>query len=105
LENLVLTTAPDNTAQLVDLRNYKPTQTFRAPPGTILSPQACFSPDGNFVAAGSDTGGILVWNAHTAALEAHIADGHQAAVTSCAWTARGKPLITGGTDASLFAWS
>jgi WD40 repeat protein len=43
----------------------------------VLSPQACFSADGNFVAAGSTTGGVFVWNTHTAALEAHITEGHQ----------------------------
>lgn len=104
-EYLVLTTAPDNTAQLIDLRNQKSAHTFRPPQGGVLSPQACFSADGNFVAAGSTTGGVFVWNTHTAALEAHITEGHQAGVSSCTWGARGKPLVTGGSDASLLVWS
>jgi autophagy-related protein 16 len=108
-EYLVLTTAPDNTAQLIDLRNQKSAHTFRVrarafmfvpysfshhcahahnthtqqpPQGGVLSPQACFSADGNFVAAGSTSGGVYIWNTHTAALEAHITEGHQYAPSS-----------------------
>jgi len=69
----------------------------------IAGQSAVFSPDGKYLAAGLDGGGIRIWDASTGAVY-RDAPAHTAAVTSLAFAYEGKTLVSGSLDGTAIAW-
>lgn len=84
--NIVLTNSRDNTLKLVDIGTQKIIQTFKHE--NYVNPsnwaKATISPDGKFVAAGSNDGNIYIWDASNGKLE-KILEGHKDIVNCVVW--------------------
>ena len=67
----LLTNSRDNTIKLIDLRMFNVIRTFSADTyRTGMNwAKSDFSPDGEYVVAGSQDGSVMIWNAHTGKLE------------------------------------
>jgi hypothetical protein len=70
------------------------------PRGELVSLAA--SPDGRWLAAGDETGGVHVWEVD--GVRRHVWAAHGAAVTALAFSADGKRLLTAGEDGTALVW-
>ncbi|KAL1934483.1 hypothetical protein VTP01DRAFT_6665 [Rhizomucor pusillus] len=101
----VLTNSRDNTLKIIDLRMYDVVATFQADTyrnGCNWS-RACFSPDSQYVAAGSADGTLHVWNALTRRLERTIKE-HSGVVCGVSWSSTGNVLYTAETNKVVCMW-
>jgi len=64
----------------------------------------CFSPDGKYIASGSEDKTIKIWEFQTGR-EVKTLLGHQSQVNKVLFTADGKKLISGSRDRNIFVWS
>src|SRR5262249_10948901 len=69
---------------------------------SIMPPVTVFSPDGRYLAVGSDDGFRL--RDTISGRETGPFGGHQGVVRSFAFSADGKTLATGGADTSILVW-
>jgi WD40 repeat protein len=69
----------------------------------VVGQSAAFSPDGKYLVAGLDNGGIRFWNAATGAV-LHDVPAHAATITSLAFADEGKTLVSGSLDGTAIAW-
>lgn len=74
--NMVATCSRDNSLRLLDVRTFKAVATLREEKGDFRSQcnwgAACFSPDGQYVAAGGADGSLFVWSAKDGTLKALV---------------------------------
>ncbi|CAG8549285.1 9087_t:CDS:10 [Paraglomus occultum] len=101
----VLTSSRDNTLKIVDLRSYEVVQTLHAEGyknGANWS-RACFSPDGQFVAAGSIDGTIYYWNTTKSKLE-KTAKEHNAAICGVSWSPQGTHIFSADKERTVCIW-
>ena len=63
------------------------------------------SPDGRFVAAGSRTGTLAIWNVACPGTAAHHRDAHSGEVRSIEWTSDQTRLMTIGGDDRIRIWT
>jgi WD40 repeat protein len=61
-----------------------------------------YSPDGNLLAAGSESGRVRLWTARGRVVR--VLDGHKGAVRSLSFAADGKTLATAGEDGTARLW-
>ncbi|MEW6366026.1 MAG: TIR domain-containing protein [Acidobacteriota bacterium] len=61
------------------------------------------SPDGRIIAAGTDSGHLLLWDAETGAL-LHEHRQHTGGITACAFFPDGRRLVTASNDSTLRIW-
>ena len=69
----------------------------------IVGQSAVFSPDGKYLVAGLDTGGVRIWDAHAGTVLRDMPT-HAQAVTSLAFADQGKSLVTGSLDGTALVW-
>ncbi|MEH2117304.1 hypothetical protein [Nostoc sp.] len=62
-----------------------------------------FSPNGEYIASGSDDKTVKVWQLNTGEL-IHTFNGHSAEVYAIAFSADGKTLVSGGKDKTIKIW-
>jgi len=62
-----------------------------------------FSPDGQYLASGSETGEVIVWRIPTGDL-LHRLEGHTSGTWSVAFSADGRRVVSGGLNGELFVW-
>jgi WD40 repeat protein len=65
---------------------------------------ACYSPDGAFVATGSDDGHVFVYRASTGELVQTLPRGHQGAISGLAWNPQRHLLASVGSNSTVL-WS
>jgi WD40 repeat protein len=63
-----------------------------------------FSPDGRYLASGSEFGGITVWEVSSGQPSGMPLPGHERQVSSLAFAPDGKTLISGGMDQKVMFW-
>ncbi|XP_065841046.1 autophagy-related protein 16-1-like [Oscarella lobularis] len=103
---LLLSSSRDDTLKLIDLRMNQVTGTFSADGlkiGTDYS-RACFSPDGEYVAAGSHDGSLFVWRTQTGKFETSVRE-HSACVVACAWHPSGSLLASTDRNKKCVLWT
>ncbi|KAF0691903.1 Aste57867_16942 [Aphanomyces stellatus] len=102
----VLTNSRDNTLQLLDTRTYEVLGQYAAPSyvcGFNWS-KAAVTPDGQYIAAGSTTGSVLIWDAATKAVWRENKDTHTGAVVGCMWSPNGQMLASCDKNGCLVLW-
>ena len=63
-----------------------------------------FSPDGNFIVAGSHNQTIMVWDAETGDIISGPFEGHTDSITSVAFSPDSKRVISGSLDQTMRVW-
>ncbi|XP_064395516.1 autophagy-related protein 16-like [Halichondria panicea] len=102
--HLLLCCSRDDTLRLIDLRQNSISATFSAN-GFHVSvdwTRACFSPDGQYVAAGSSDGTLFVWEVLTKAVKAHKE--HSKDVVVCSWHPQGHLFASGDRNKKVIIW-
>ncbi|RHZ17961.1 hypothetical protein DYB37_012248, partial [Aphanomyces astaci] len=108
----LLTNSRDNSLQLVDTRMLDPT-THHTVLGQYKSPaytcgfnwsKASITPDGQFIAAGSSSGSVLIWDAITTGVWRENKDTHTGAVVGCTWSPTGHMLASCDKNGCLVLW-
>mmetsp|Transcript_23823 Transcript_23823/g.52035 ORF Transcript_23823/g.52035 Transcript_23823/m.52035 type:complete len:196 (-) Transcript_23823:188-775(-) len=89
----MLTNSRDNSLKILDTRSFEISKLLKAPTyhaGTNWS-QACFSPDGQQVAAGGADGSLHFWDLHASNLNIAkaVLPGHAGAIARCSWSSTG----------------
>lgn len=101
----VLTNGRDNVLRLYDVRTHAEIASFRHSEykNGLNWCRACISPDAQYVAAGSLSGKLIVWNVNTGRADACL-DGHSKAVSAVTWAPDGSQLLSSSLDGSLISW-
>ncbi|BFZ00253.1 hypothetical protein BsWGS_03292 [Bradybaena similaris] len=96
----------DDSLSIIDLRMVKVKCTLVAEGFKVSwdSARAVFSPDCNFAAAGSNDGGLYVWNLKTNKLEQVLRE-HNHAVLACSWSPTGTSIVSCEKGKTVVVWS
>ncbi|XP_064021368.1 autophagy-related protein 16-1 isoform X6 [Pogoniulus pusillus] len=103
----LLTCSRDDLLKIVDLRVGAVKQTFSAQGFKCGSDwtRVVFSPDGNYVAAGSADGALYVWNVLTGKLERTLAKHHSSPINAVAWSPAGAHVVSVDKGNKAVLWS
>ncbi|MFO7618171.1 MAG: Ig-like domain-containing protein [Thermoplasmata archaeon] len=85
----------DNTIRVWNSTNGNLVREFSGHQGAVRSAE--YSPNGTYIASGSEDHYVKIWNANTGALVRNITE-HEGSVTAVNWSADGKLLATGSFD-------
>ena len=102
---MVLTSGRDNQHNLFDVRTMEIVASFKAQNHRVSSnwSRSCISADENYIAAGSDSGSVSVWNIKKNEVESTLL-GHSTSVFACAWSDMGKPLASADKSGIVHLW-
>ncbi|KAG8902198.1 hypothetical protein FRB99_004780 [Tulasnella sp. 403] len=101
---VLFTASLDGTVRAFDLVRYRNFRTFTSPSPVQFSYLAV-DPSGEVVAAGStDTFEVYMWSVQTGKL-LEVLTGHEAPVSSLAFSPSGNTLVSGSWDKSVRIWS
>uniref|UniRef100_A0A8C3LQX4 Autophagy related 16 like 1 n=1 Tax=Chrysolophus pictus TaxID=9089 RepID=A0A8C3LQX4_CHRPC len=103
----LLTCSRDDLLKIIDLRVGAVKQTFSAQGFKCGSDwtRVVFSPDGNYVAAGSADGALYVWNVLTGKLERTLAKHHSSSINAVAWSPAGAHVVSVDKGNKAVLWS
>ncbi|XP_010219057.1 PREDICTED: autophagy-related protein 16-1 isoform X1 [Tinamus guttatus] len=103
----LLTCSRDDLLKIIDLRVSVVKQTFSAQGFKCGSDwtRVVFSPDGNYVAAGSADGALYVWNVLTGKLERTLAKHHSSPINAVAWSPAGAHVVSVDKGSKAVLWS
>ncbi|TRY85154.1 hypothetical protein DNTS_006349 [Danionella cerebrum] len=103
----LLSCSRDDVLQLVDLRKCNERMAFRAEGFKCASDstKAIFSPDGNFLAAGSADSAVYIWNVNTGNLETRLPGMHSAPISAVAWSLSGDYVVSVDKSRRAVLWS
>uniref|UniRef100_A0A8C4KTH8 Autophagy related 16 like 1 n=1 Tax=Dromaius novaehollandiae TaxID=8790 RepID=A0A8C4KTH8_DRONO len=87
----LLTCSRDDLLKIIDLR--------------VSAVKQTFSPDGNYVAAGSADGALYVWNVLTGKLERTLAKHHSSPINAVAWSPAGAHVVSVDKGNKAVLWS
>ncbi|KAG0314110.1 hypothetical protein BG000_005660, partial [Podila horticola] len=100
----VLTNSRDNTLRILDVRTYKTQVILQAEgykTGTNWS-RACFSPDDQYVLAGSADGKLFYWSATDGVIEKTAQD-QKSPIVGVAWSH--GTVVSAEKDRSVVVWN
>ncbi|XP_065495938.1 autophagy-related protein 16-1 isoform X6 [Caloenas nicobarica] len=103
----LLTCSRDDLLKIIDLRVSAVKQTFSAQGFKCGSDwtRVVFSPDGNYVAAGSADGALYIWNVLTGKLERMLAKHHSSPINAVAWSPAGAHVVSVDKGNKAVLWS
>jgi autophagy-related protein 16 len=103
---LLLSSSRDDTLKLIDLRMNQVTGTFSADGFKVGVDytRSCFSPDGEYVAAGSQDGSLFIWRTQSAKLEKTVRE-HSSCVVACMWHPSGMSMVSCDRTKKCILWS
>ncbi|XP_053245627.1 autophagy-related protein 16-1 isoform X2 [Podarcis raffonei] len=103
----LLTCSRDDLLKIIDLRVSAVKQTFSAPGFKCGSDwnRAVFSPDGNYVAAGSADGSLYIWNVLTGKVERVLSKHHSNSINAVAWSPSGAHVVSVDKGNKAVLWS
>ncbi|XP_058600871.1 autophagy-related protein 16-1 isoform X6 [Onychostoma macrolepis] len=103
----LLTCSRDDLVKIIDLRSNAVRQTFNAQGFKCGSDftRVTFSPDGNYVAAGSADGVLYIWNVLTGKLDKTLDKGHSSAINSVSWSPSGTYVASVEKGSKAVLWS
>ncbi|KAM9317428.1 autophagy-related protein 16-1 [Gastrophryne carolinensis] len=97
----------DDLIKIVDLRASAVRQTFSAQGFKCGSDwtRVIFSPDGNYVAAGSAEGTLYFWNVMTGKVEKILGKQHSSSINAVAWSPSGAYVVSVDKGSKGVLWS
>ncbi|KAM4659489.1 autophagy-related protein 16-1 isoform 4-T4 [Amazona ochrocephala] len=103
----LLTCSRDDLLKIIDLRVSAVKQTFSAQGFKCGSDwtRVVFSPDGNYVAAGSADGALYIWNVLTGKLERTLTKHHSSPINAVAWSPAGAHVVSVDKGNKAVLWS
>nr|XP_034989282.1 autophagy-related protein 16-1 isoform X2 [Zootoca vivipara] len=103
----LLTCSRDDLLNIIDLRVNAIKQTFNAQGFKCGSDwnRAVFSPDGNYVAAGSADGSLYIWNVLTGKVERVLSKHHSNSINAVAWSPSGAHVVSVDKGSKAVLWS
>ncbi|KAM9543650.1 autophagy-related protein 16-1 isoform 6-T6 [Guaruba guarouba] len=103
----LLTCSRDDLLKIIDLRISAVKQTFSAQGFKCGSDwtRVVFSPDGNYVAAGSADGALYIWNVLTGKLERTLTKHHSSPINAVAWSPAGAHVVSVDKGNKAVLWS
>ncbi|XP_071608007.1 autophagy-related protein 16-1 isoform X6 [Heliangelus exortis] len=103
----LLTCSRDDLLKIIDLRVSAVKQTFSAQGFKCGSDwtRVVFSPDGNYVAAGSADGALYIWSVLTGKLERTLAKHHSSPINAVAWSPAGAHVVSVDKGNKAVLWS
>ncbi|XP_030920477.1 autophagy-related protein 16-1 isoform X5 [Geospiza fortis] len=103
----LLTCSRDDLLKIIDLRVSAVKQTFSAQGFKCGSDwtRVVFSPDGNYVAAGSADGALYIWNVLTGKLERTLAKHHSSSINAVTWSPSGAHVVSVDKGNKAVLWA
>ncbi|XP_075793529.1 autophagy-related protein 16-1 isoform X3 [Pelodiscus sinensis] len=103
----LLTCSRDDLLKIIDLRVNTVKQTFSAQGFKCGSDwtRVVFSPDGNYVAAGSADGALYIWNVLTGKVERTLAKHHSSPINAVTWSPAGAHVVSVDKGNKAVLWS
>ncbi|XP_043663413.1 autophagy-related protein 16 [Vespula pensylvanica] len=103
--NYLLSCVRDDTVKLIDLRMKKIIGSFSADGFKVAFDwtRAAFSPDGQYIAAGSSDGSVFIWSVATHMVE-NVLKNHAATVTAVSWHPHGTFLASVDRTKTVTIW-
>ncbi|KAM3834351.1 autophagy-related protein 16-1 isoform 4-T4 [Vipera latastei] len=103
----LLTCSRDDLLKIIDLRINAVKQTFSAPGFKCGSDwtRVVFSPDGNYVVAGSADGSLYIWSVLTGKVERTLSKHHSTPINAVAWSPSGAHVVSVDKGNKAVLWS
>ncbi|XP_062988474.1 autophagy-related protein 16-1 isoform X4 [Elgaria multicarinata webbii] len=103
----LLTCSRDDLLKIIDLRVNAIKQTFSAQGFKCGSDwtRVVFSPDGNYVVAGSADGSLYIWNVLTGKVERVLSKHHSNSINAVAWSPSGAHVVSVDKGNKAVLWS
>ncbi|ELT97615.1 hypothetical protein CAPTEDRAFT_224280 [Capitella teleta] len=105
-KNTLLCCSREDTVKLIDLRKNAVCATLSADGFRVGADwtRAVFSPNGEFVMAGSSDGTVYIWNVAKNRVEKALRE-HNHAVMACSWNPNGQSLLTCDKQKQVVYWA
>jgi len=102
----LLSCVRDDTLKSLDLRTNQVVRTFCADGFKVGSDwtRCKFSPDDQYIVAGSSDGAVFIWNALSGKCETVLRE-HSNNVIACSWNANGRCLMSTDKNKRAIVWS
>ncbi|EEC00978.1 WD domain and G-beta repeat containing protein, putative, partial [Ixodes scapularis] len=103
---LLLCCVRDDSVKLLDVRMNQVLSTYGDDSFKVAFDwtRAKLSPDGSYIAAGSQDGTLFIWNTATAKLEKKLKE-MSSAIIACAWSPSGDDIVSSDRDKRVCLWS
>ncbi|KAF7254381.1 Autophagy-related protein 16-1 [Varanus komodoensis] len=103
----LLSCSRDDLLKIIDLRVNTVKQTFSAQGFKCGSDwtRVVFSPDGNYIAAGSADGSLYIWNVLTEKVERILTKHHSNSINAVAWSPSGAHVVSVDKGNKAVLWS
>jgi len=103
----LLSCVRDDTLKCLDLRMNQVIRNFCADGFKVGCDwtRCKFSPDNQYIVAGSGDGSVFIWNVQTGKVEKILQDQHSSTVIACSWSSNGNLLMSTDRNKKAIVWS